>query len=351
MAVGGAWRRAAGGAGLLGADGSVRPTIFAEMSALAVRTGAINLGQGFPDEDGPAEVTEAAIAAIRAGENQYPPGPGIPALRAAVADHQRRFYGLELDPDREVLVTAGATEAIAAALLGLLEPGDEVVALEPYYDSYAACIAMAGGKRVPVTLRPHEDTFRLDLDELRDAVTDFRESGKLTVAWTESFGEFVRGNLPYYLATAFDRIYLQPTGTLGLTGVAVEQIFLRDALAKAGVDFQSGKRHEYKSAADQFTETGFTGPAREAASRLAESVTEQLTAAIAASRGKPLPQARELVVGGPYGAAGGAGGPWTGGVAGGGTGTPGRWPTSVLGSNGRPERCPAVVASAVASWT
>jgi protease-4 len=138
------------------------------------------------------------------------------------------------------------------------------------------------------------------IQELRDAVTDFRESGKLAVAWTESFGEFVRGNLPYYLATAFDRIYLQPTGTLGLTGVAVEQIFLRDALAKAGVDFQSGKRHEYKSAADQFTETGFTGPAREAAARLAESVTEQLTAAIATSRGKPLPQARELVVGGPY---------------------------------------------------
>ncbi|HEY1698280.1 MAG TPA: signal peptide peptidase SppA [Trebonia sp.] len=138
------------------------------------------------------------------------------------------------------------------------------------------------------------------IQELRDAVTDFRESGKLAVAWTESFGEFVRGNLPYYLATAFDRIYLQPTGTLGLTGVAVEQIFLRDALAKAGVDFQSGKRHEYKSAADQFTETGFTGPAREAASRLAESVTEQLTAAIATSRGKPLSQARELVADGPY---------------------------------------------------
>ena len=170
MAVGGAWRRAAGGAGLLGADGSVRPTIFAEMSALAVRTGAINLGQGFPDEDGPAEVTEAAIAAIRGGENQYPPGPGIPALRAAVADHQRRFYGLELDPDREVLITAGATEAIAATLLALLETGDEVVTFEPYYDEYGAVIALAGGvhRTVPLEL----PDFRPDLQRLRETVSD-----------------------------------------------------------------------------------------------------------------------------------------------------------------------------------
>ncbi|RNG22290.1 pyridoxal phosphate-dependent aminotransferase [Streptomyces botrytidirepellens] len=148
-------------------------TIFAEMSALAVRTGAINLGQGFPDTDGPEEVREAAVRALRDGRgNQYPPGPGIPELRTAVAEHQGRFYGLTYDPDTEVLVTAGATEAIAASLLALLEPGDEVIALEPYYDSYAACIAMAGGTRVPVTLRPHEGAFRLDLDELRAAVTD-----------------------------------------------------------------------------------------------------------------------------------------------------------------------------------
>lgn len=152
-------------------------TIFAEMSALAVRTGAINLGQGFPDTDGPEEVREAAVRALRDGNgNQYPPGPGVPELRAAVAGHQQRRYGLSFDPDTEVLVTAGATEAIAASLLALLEPGDEVVALEPYYDSYAAAIAMAGGTRVPVTLRPHPTdegpVFRLDLDELRDAVTD-----------------------------------------------------------------------------------------------------------------------------------------------------------------------------------
>ncbi|MGP3984068.1 pyridoxal phosphate-dependent aminotransferase [Streptomyces sp. KR80] len=148
-------------------------TIFAEMSALAVRTGSINLGQGFPDTDGPEEVREAAVRALRDGRgNQYPPGPGVPELRTAIADHQQRRYGLGFDPDHEVLVTAGATEAIAAALLALLEPGDEVIALEPYYDSYAACIAMAGGRRVPVTLRPHDGAYHLDPDELRAAVTD-----------------------------------------------------------------------------------------------------------------------------------------------------------------------------------
>ncbi|MFC0598480.1 pyridoxal phosphate-dependent aminotransferase [Streptomyces palmae] len=150
-------------------------TIFAEMSALATRTGAINLGQGFPDTDGPEEIREAAVRALRDGRgNQYPPGPGVPELRTAVAEHQQRWYGLGYDPDSEVLVTAGATEAIAASLLALLEPGDEVVALEPYYDSYAACIAMAGGTRVPVTLRPDagSGTYHLDVDELRAAVTD-----------------------------------------------------------------------------------------------------------------------------------------------------------------------------------
>jgi N-succinyldiaminopimelate aminotransferase len=144
-------------------------TIFAEMSALAQRTGAINLGQGFPDTDGPAEIAEAAIDAIRAGHNQYPPGPGIPELRAAVAAHQARFHGLVVDPDSEVLITAGATEAIAAAMLALLDTGDEVVVFEPYYDSYAATIAMAGATRRVVTLRPPDYAF--DPEELRRAVT------------------------------------------------------------------------------------------------------------------------------------------------------------------------------------
>jgi N-succinyldiaminopimelate aminotransferase len=145
-------------------------TIFAEMSALAVATGAINLGQGFPDTDGPEAVREAAVRALREGRgNQYPPGPGVPELRVAIAEHQRRFYGLDVDPDTEVLVTAGATEAIAAAMLALLEPGDEVIAFEPFYDSYAACVAMAGAVRVPLTLRA--PGFRPDLDRLRALVT------------------------------------------------------------------------------------------------------------------------------------------------------------------------------------
>jgi N-succinyldiaminopimelate aminotransferase len=145
-------------------------TIFAEMSALAVTTGAVNLGQGFPDTDGPREIAEAAAAAIMAGRgNQYPPGAGIPELRQAIAAHQKRFYGFDLDPDAQVLVTAGATEAIAAALIALMEPGDEAIAFEPYYDSYAASVAMAGGTRVPVTLRP--PGFRPDLDALRAAIT------------------------------------------------------------------------------------------------------------------------------------------------------------------------------------
>ena len=146
-------------------------SIFAEMSARAVATGAVNLGQGFPDVDGPREIAAKAAAAVLGGQgNQYPPGNGIPELRDAVAEHQRRFYGLGYDPGTEVLITAGATEAIAAALLAVLEPGDEVIAFEPYYDSYAANIVMAGATRVPLTLKAPD--FRPDLDKLRDLVTE-----------------------------------------------------------------------------------------------------------------------------------------------------------------------------------
>ncbi|GAA2489473.1 aminotransferase [Winogradskya humida] len=153
--------------------GRMRPfgtTIFTEMSALAARTGSVNLGQGFPDTDGPPEMLDAAAEALRSGANQYPPLPGIPALRQAIATHEQRFWGLTRDPDTEVVVTAGATEAVAAAILGLCESGDEVVCFEPYYDSYAASIALAGAVRRVVTLRPGPDgRYRFDEGELRAA--------------------------------------------------------------------------------------------------------------------------------------------------------------------------------------
>lgn len=146
-------------------------TIFAEMSALAARIGAVNLGQGFPDEDGPPAMLEAARSAITDGVNQYPPGPGIPALREAIAGQRARKYGIDYDPDTEVLVTVGATEAIAAAVLGLVEPGSDVVLLEPFYDSYSPVVAMAGARRVSVSLVPDGRGFALDADALRRAIT------------------------------------------------------------------------------------------------------------------------------------------------------------------------------------
>ncbi|RVX42993.1 succinyldiaminopimelate aminotransferase [Nonomuraea polychroma] len=146
-------------------------TIFAEMSALAVQTGSINLGQGFPDTDGPAAMLDRAMQAIMSGANQYPPGPGMPELRRAVSEHRAEHYGLSYDPAGEILVTVGATEAIAASVLALCEPGDEVIAFEPYYDSYAASIALAQARLVAVTLRPVAGRFTFDPDELRAAVT------------------------------------------------------------------------------------------------------------------------------------------------------------------------------------
>ncbi|MGB8962529.1 MAG: pyridoxal phosphate-dependent aminotransferase [Pseudonocardiaceae bacterium] len=146
-------------------------TIFAEMTALAVRTGAVNLGQGFPDTDGPAGMLEVARAAIASGHNQYPPGPGIPELRNAIAEQRAASYGLVHDPDTEVLVTVGATEAISAALLALVDQGDEVLLIEPYYDSYPAAVAMAGATRRCVPLVADGDRFVLDLDALARAIT------------------------------------------------------------------------------------------------------------------------------------------------------------------------------------
>jgi N-succinyldiaminopimelate aminotransferase len=146
-------------------------TIFAEMSAVAVETNSVNLGQGFPDTDGPAEILDAAAAALHNRANQYPPGPGIPELRQAISAHQLRRYGLEYDPAAEVLVTAGATEAIAAALLAFAGPGDEVILFEPYYDSYAACVALAGARRRTVTIRRDGSGWAFDPQDLAKAVT------------------------------------------------------------------------------------------------------------------------------------------------------------------------------------
>ena len=166
------WYDVVRAAGLVTPDGTVRQTVFAEMSALAARTGALNLGQGFPDVDGPAHVARAAMAAIEAGHNQYPPGAGTPELRSAVVAHQSRHYGLVLDPDTDVLVTTGATEGLAAAVLALAGPGEEVLTIEPYYDSYAAVIAMAGAQHTTVGLVPGGDGLRLDLDALASVFSE-----------------------------------------------------------------------------------------------------------------------------------------------------------------------------------
>src|SRR5690625_3651928 len=166
------WRRVVRAAGLSDEAGGVRPTIFAEMTALARETGALNLGQGFPDDDGPAAVLHAARAAITDGHNQYPPGSGIAPLREAIAAHQARHYGLRLDPQTQVAVTNGATEAIAAAVLALAGPGDEVLTLEPYYDSYAAVIAMSGARHVTVPLRAGPPGVHIDARGLRGALSE-----------------------------------------------------------------------------------------------------------------------------------------------------------------------------------
>ena len=168
--IDGAWQRTAAFAGLLGTDGRLSPTIFAEMTALANELGAINLGQGFPDEDGPREVLEAAKAAIDRGVNQYSPGRGEPDLLSAISEHQRRFYDFTADPGSEIIVTAGATEAIAASILAFAQPGEEVITFEPFYDAYAAIIGLAGAEHVKVGLRA--PSFQPDLSELESAFTN-----------------------------------------------------------------------------------------------------------------------------------------------------------------------------------
>ncbi|AJT41238.1 aminotransferase class I/II-fold pyridoxal phosphate-dependent enzyme [Psychromicrobium lacuslunae] len=164
------WQRTAEGANLLSPDGHLGVTIFEEITSLASQTGAINLGQGFPDQDGPQLIKDKVIEAIRDGANQYAPGKGIVSLREAIARHQQRFYGLSLDPEREVLVTTGATEAIAASIMAFAGPGDEVLSFEPFYDSYGAIIALSGAQHITVPLEaPH---FQPDLEQLENAFSE-----------------------------------------------------------------------------------------------------------------------------------------------------------------------------------
>ena len=226
-------------------------TIFAEMSARAVATGSINLGQGFPDRDGPAQIAQAAADAIMAGRgNQYPPGPGVPELRRAVAAHDERFWGLRYDPDDEVLVTAGATEAIAAAMLALVEPGDEVIAFEPYYDSYAANIAMAGGVRVPVTLRPPD--FRPDPDELAQAVTERTRLILLNTPHNPTGSVFTRDEMAAIAGLAVERDLLVVTDE-----VYEHLVFDGEHLPIAGFPGMRERTVSVSSAGKTFSFTGW----------------------------------------------------------------------------------------------
>ncbi len=205
---------------------SIPPTIFSEMSALAARTGAINLGQGFPDVDGPPSVIAAAVYALNHGANQYAPGIGIPALRQAIANHQGRHYGLNVDPEREVCVTTGCTEGIAAALLGLIDPGDEVVVLEPYYDSYLAMIEMCGGVRRPVTLRAPD--FRLDVDALRAAVGPLTRAVLLNTPHNPTGTVLTREELQAVADVAIER------DLIVITDEVYEHLVFDDALSTEG---------------------------------------------------------------------------------------------------------------------
>ena len=226
-------------------------TIFGEMSARAAATNSINLGQGFPDVDGPPSVAQAAADAVLAGHgNQYPPATGIPELRQAVARHQQRFYGLGYNPDTEVLITAGATEAIAAALLALLEPGDEVIAFEPYYDSYVAMIAMAGARRVPLTLHPPH--FRPDLAELESLITSKTRLLLLNSPHNPTGMVLTREETEAIASIAIAH------DLLVVTDEAYEHlIFDREHIPLATVDGMSGRTVSIGSAGKSFSFTGW----------------------------------------------------------------------------------------------
>jgi N-succinyldiaminopimelate aminotransferase len=226
-------------------------TIFAEMSALAVRTGAINLGQGFPDTDGPASLLEDAVAAIRAGANQYPPGPGVPELRNAIAEHQKRFYDIDVDADSELLVTAGATEAIAATILALTEAGDEVVTFEPYYDSYAASIALSGATRRTVVLRRPD--FSFDRDEFAAALTERTRLVLLNSPHNPTGKVFTRGELEFIADLA------RPHGAIIVTDEVYEHLTFDGAqhVPMATLAGMAQRTVTISSAAKTFSVTGW----------------------------------------------------------------------------------------------
>ncbi|KZS59977.1 pyridoxal phosphate-dependent aminotransferase [Mycobacterium ostraviense] len=228
-------------------------TVFAEMSALAARVGAVNLGQGFPDEDGPPAMLKAAQDAIAAGVNQYPPGMGLAALRQAVAAQRRRHFGIEYDPDTEVLVTVGATEAIAASVLGLVEPGSEVLLIEPFYDSYSPVVVMAGAHRVSVPLVADGRGFALDADALRRSVTPRTRALIVNSPHNPTGAVLSRAELAAIaeIAVAAD--------LLVITDEVYEHLVFdgHDHLPLAGFDGMAGRTITISSAAKMFNCTGW----------------------------------------------------------------------------------------------
>ena len=256
-------------------------TIFAEMSALATATGSINLGQGFPDEDGPKAMLDVAVEAIRSGGNQYPPGPGVPELREAVAEQRLERYGLSYDPMSEVYVTVGATEGIAASVLALAGPGDEVIVFEPYYDSYAAVIALAGAVRRPVMLRPAEGRFTFDPDELRAAVGPRTRAVLVNSPHNPAGTVFTRGELEAIAAVCRDHDLVAITDEVYeyLTFDGTEHIPL------ATLDGMRERTVSVSSAGKTFSATGWktgwiTAPARYV--RAVQTVKQFLTYAVSA---------------------------------------------------------------------
>ena len=225
-------------------------TIFAEMSALALKTESINLGQGFPDTDGPKEVADAAVHAILNGPNQYPPLPGQPGLRNAISEHQKRFYGLTWDPDTEVLVTAGATEAIAATILALCDTGDEVITFEPTYDSYSATIKMAGAIEKPVLLNAPD--FSFDLAALTAAISPQTRAILVNTPHNPTGKVFTREEMESIAALAIEHDLVVITDE-----VYEHMVFDGEHIPMAGLDGMRERTVSISSAGKTFAFTGW----------------------------------------------------------------------------------------------